>query len=82
MQEQDLQIGTRVRVLRDPEFGPGPWPDQPTGTVIPSPERSATPSGVRRLYWVAFDDPQFDVEGNGPYPSSQVLDMYLEILAH
>ena len=86
MIERDLQFGARVRVLRDPDFGPGPWPDQPSGTVIPSPERSAsesveTTSGVRRLYWVVFDEPQFDVAGNGPYPSSQVLDKYLEIMA-
>jgi hypothetical protein len=54
-------------------------------TVIVSPEGNAsdlveTTTGVRRLYWIAFDEPQFDVEGNGPYPSSQVLDKYLEIL--
>jgi hypothetical protein len=77
-QDEQAQVGTRVRVRQDP--------DQPIGTVIASPEGHPsepveTISGVRRLYWIAFDEPQFDVEGNGPYPSSQVLDKYLEILA-
>lgn len=86
MVDERAQVGTRVRICRDPDFGPGPWPDQPTGTVIASPQGNAsepveTTSGVQRTFWVAFDEPQFDVEGDGPYPSAQVLDRYLEILA-
>ena len=55
-------------------------------TVITSPtghpsEPVETTSGVRRMYWIAFDEPQFDMEGDGPYPSAQILDKYLEILA-
>jgi hypothetical protein len=87
MEQLPPQVGSRVRVRRDPDFGPGPWPDQPTGTVIVSPEGNAsdpveTTTGVRRLFWIAFDEPQFDVEGNGPFRSSQVLDKYLEFLSN
>lgn len=83
--DEQAKVGTRVRICRDPDFGPGPWPDEPTGTVVASPQGSAsetveTTSGVRRMYWVVFDEPQFDVEGDGPFPSAQVLDKYLEVL--
>jgi hypothetical protein len=29
-------------------------------------------------YWVQFDEPQRDTDGDGPYESSQVLSKYLE----
>jgi hypothetical protein len=35
-------------------------------------------SGPRRSYWIVFDEPQFDADGDGPYRSSEVLDKYLE----
>jgi hypothetical protein len=76
----DLPIGTRVRVIRDPDFGPGPWPDQPSGTVTTEPETVETTSGPMLIYWVTFDEPQFDADGEGPYPSSQVLRRNLEVV--
>jgi len=30
-------------------------------------------------YWVRFDDPQMDADGDGPYLRSQVLEQYLEV---
>ena len=27
------KLGSRVFVRKDPEFGPGPWPAEPTGTI-------------------------------------------------
>lgn len=72
--------GTRVRVLSDPDHGPGPWPAQPTGRVVSPPEMVR---GVRRplpTYWVEFDEPQLDVEGDGPYERSQVLGKYLALV--
>jgi hypothetical protein len=32
------------------------------------------------MFWVRFDEPQFDADGDGPYDSSQVLERYLECL--
>jgi hypothetical protein len=78
-------VGDRVKVRRDPEYGPGPWPDEPTGMVAAhpgAPEGEAwvattTRLGVRRSYWIRFDSPQRDADGDGPYSESEVLDRYL-----
>ena len=32
------------------------------------------------IYWITFDDPQLDVDGDGPYASSQVLGKYLDVV--
>jgi hypothetical protein len=68
---------SRVRVLSDPDFGPGPWPAQPTGTVSSGPEMVESATGPVATYWVEFDEPQRDVDGDGPYVSSQILERYL-----
>jgi hypothetical protein len=31
-----------------------------------------------RFYWITFDEPQFDVDGDGPYVSAEVLAKYVE----
>lgn len=81
-----LPLGTRVRVRRDPQFGPGPWPSEPTGTLVVGPDGKqfsevSTQQGIQRTYWVRFDEPQLDPDGDGPYESSQVLEKYIELLA-
>jgi hypothetical protein len=43
-------------------------------------EEIETRLGKDRMYWVTFDEPQYDTEGDGPYNSSQVLGKYLEAL--
>ena len=78
-----LAVGTRVRVYRDPLHGPGPWPAEPTGRVVASLgghayEEIETRRGPDRMYFVHFDEPQYDPEGDGPYESSQVLGRYLQ----
>ena len=65
---------------RDPQFGPGPWPDEPTRTVVGTPELVETTRGPMATYWVSFDQPQYDPDGDGPYDRSQVLAKYLESL--
>ena len=80
-----IPAGTRVRVRRDKEHGPGPWPAEPTGTVVVGLDHThfvdvQAPVGVRRVYWVEFDEPQFDSEGDGPYHQAQILAVYLELL--
>jgi len=75
-----LQMGTRVRVRRDPEFGPGPWPAEPLGRIVGTPQDVLGRDGVLATYWIEFDEPQFDADGDGPYTSSQVLERYLELV--
>ena len=77
---QDYPPGSRIRVRRDQKHGPGPWPDEPVGMVIGRPEMVETTRGPMAMYWVSFDEPQFDPDGDGPYDSSQVLARYLELL--
>lgn len=77
----DLPIGCRVQVRRDPEFGPGPWPSEPTGTIAAFAGQVTGPRGVLRMYVVAFDQPQIDAEGDGPYIQSEVAHIYLEPFA-
>ena len=82
----EFQAGERVRVRRDQEHGPGPWPAEPMGTIANHPLATQgapwvitqTVSGPRRTYWIVFDEPQFDTDGDGPYGRSEVLDKYLE----
>jgi hypothetical protein len=73
-------IGDRVKVRRDLEFGPGPWPAEPTGTIASEYEVVEGRTGPLRTYWVVFDEPQIDAERDGPYTSSQVLEKYLELI--
>ena len=77
----DYPAGSRVRVRRDRDYGPGPWPDEPTGTVIGASETVETTRGPMAMYWVRFDEPQYDPDGDGPYDRSQVLARYLEPMA-
>jgi hypothetical protein len=73
-------------VRRDPVYGPGPWPAEPTGTVIVSPYDGTESSTVMTVrgpepqYVVEFDHPQLDAEGDGPYTMSQVRECYLEAI--
>ncbi len=84
--DSDLQVGARVRIRRDATHGPGPWPAEPFGVVGEHPDSAPgqiwrpveTTSGPKRFYWVVFDDPQFDGDGDGPYQIAEVLDMYIE----
>ncbi len=69
-------------MIRDPDHGPGPWPDQPTAVVGAAGFDSEyqivqTSDGSTRSYWVTFDDPQWDAERDGPYVTAQVLERYL-----
>jgi hypothetical protein len=78
---EPLRPGARVRVRRDPDFGPGPWPGGPLGTVD-SYELVTTRQGQERTYWVRFDEPQRDADGDGPYVESQVLERYVQPTDH
>jgi hypothetical protein len=70
--------GTRVRVRQDPDHAPGPWPAEPTGTIIQDCQDVEGARQTLRMYWVRFDEPQLDPDGDGPYEISQVAHIYLE----
>lgn len=76
-----LPAGTRVKVVHDSEWA-GPWRTEFFGTVDYSPEPPApvTLSSARPgelVYWVRFDESQYDADGDGPYRKAQVWDRYL-----
>ncbi len=83
-----LRAGQRVRVKVDPVDRIGPWPTEPFGTIAEHPlsedgatwRPTRTRSGLGRLYWLVFDEPQLDPDGDGPYPNAEVLDKYLELI--
>jgi hypothetical protein len=39
-----------------------------------------TRRGPELQYWVAFDEPQYDSDEDGPYSGGEVLARYIEIL--
>ncbi len=77
--DDTFSIGTKVKILSDPESGPGPWPAQPTGTIISDAEIVDGRNGPLNTYWVQFDEPQYDTDRSGPYSKSQVLEKYLMV---
>ena len=84
--EAKFELGQRVAVLA----GCG-WPSCPTGTIrVPWNEiykfvpdwgplyRTMSVKGkVKLSYWVEFDTPQFDGDGDGPSPAGEILEQYL-----
>lgn len=77
----DFSIGDRVRINDETH-----WAKGAIGTVTDPPElaRCVGPGweeharivqdedGERTLYWVQFDEPQHDPEGDGPYDGAEV----------
>jgi len=52
------------------------------GRIVAHPDGSAfgeveTRQGTQRAWWVVFDEPQLDADGDGPYRESQVMEKYL-----
>ena len=80
--ESALPAGTHVRVTRDPQHG-GPWANEFLGVIspmgIPEPVRHACAHPDELAYWVTFDEPQFDSQGDGPYRKAQVWGRYLHV---
>lgn len=72
----ELVLGSRVRVIKDPDWN-GPCPDEPSGR-LESPEAGkvflTTESrwGKVRQFKVRFDSPQRDADGQGPYVSAVI----------
>lgn len=76
-----MPSGTRVRVVQDDDWA-GPWAEVFLGTV----DATVPPQVVRNPkarpgeleYSVAFDHPQLDASGDGPYRKAVIWARYLE----
>ncbi|MFJ1755928.1 ferrous iron transport protein A [Kitasatospora sp. NPDC088134] len=78
--EGSLAAGARVTVVRDRGWD-GPWRAEFQGVVdaLVAPEPVVHPQAeVGELaYWVAFDEPQYDSDGGGPYRKALIWSRYL-----
>ena len=76
-----LPPGTRVRVIQDQAWR-GPWAQVFVGTIndmaAPEPVKSLKARPYELSYWVTFDEPQRDADGDGPYRKAQIWDRHLE----
>jgi hypothetical protein len=85
-----LSAGDRVRV--SDEFF---WAKGATGTISVPPNevtaisgkwhgaltrREVSALGTNTVYWVWFDEPQYDAEGDSPYRGGQVCESALTLL--
>jgi hypothetical protein len=76
-------LGDRIRV--SPQY---PWAKGVTATVIGGLQGDSmkyrrvvyTSDGMRIFYFVAFDQPQVDDEGEGPYIGAEIESHYIELL--
>jgi len=71
----------RVKVIKDSDWD-GPWKNEFFGTIDDSPGPPEPVASGRGLpgelrYWVRFDEPQYDYNGDGPYRKAQIWDRYL-----
>jgi hypothetical protein len=85
-----FSIGDRVRVSDD--FF---WAKAATGTVSAPPDavtslsgewdggltrQESSALGTHTVYWVLFDEPQFDADGDGPYRGGQIWESALSLV--
>jgi hypothetical protein len=90
MEDNKLAAGDRVRVSDD--FF---WAKGATGTISKPPDAVTAISGVwdgeltrqeksalgtNTVYWVWFDEPQYDADGDGPYRGGSIWESALTIL--
>ena len=89
--QRRFSAGDRVRVAGD-----FLWAKGATGTVSAPPDAVTTISGpwdegltrgevsalgTHTVYWVWFDDPQHDADGDGPYRGGQIWESALTLLS-
>jgi hypothetical protein len=76
-----LPAGTRVKVLRDKNWD-GPWQREFYGAIsamgAPEPIDHPMAHPQELAYWVTFEEPQFDCDGDGPYRKAEVWGRYLQ----
>ncbi|MFJ1792762.1 ferrous iron transport protein A [Kitasatospora griseola] len=75
-----LAPGARVTAVRSTEWD-GPWQVEFQGAVddLGAPEPVDHPHGREgaAAYWVRFDAPQYDADGDGPYRTAPIWERYL-----
>ena len=78
----ELVPGARVRVIKDPEWN-GPWPSEPLGVIEKVGNDNVvmadSPWGPVRQYFVRFQSPQRDADGDGPFTSALIWQQYLRV---
>jgi hypothetical protein len=78
-----IPAGTAVRIIQD-EGWSGPWASVFTGTVsdmaAPEPPASEAARPDELAYWIDFDQPQRDADGEGPYRKAQIWARYMEVM--
>jgi hypothetical protein len=68
--------GTRVRIPAR-----AGWGQDFTGTITNrAPRPVTTTAGQDLLYWVQFDEGQYDVDRDGPYSDGEILGTYLKAI--
>lgn len=76
-----LPAGTRVRVVQDPSWE-GPWAREFHGVIdtTGAPEPIAHPQAQpgEWNYWVSFDEPEYDADGDGPFRKAQIWGRYIQ----
>lgn len=90
MGKSDLTAGARVQVSDDFFWARGATgtiskpPDEVTATSGPwdgdLTRQESSALGVNTVYWVWFDEPQFDADGDGPYRGGSIWESALSIL--
>lgn len=79
--EDALPPGARVMVIQDHGWH-GPWQREFLGTIsdMAAPEPVNNPKGYagELMYWVDFDEPQHDADGEGPFRKAQIWDRHLQ----
>jgi hypothetical protein len=70
--KQSFPVGTRVVVSAR-----GGWRNDSPGAVVAGPDAVQTMQGEDYYYWIQFDDPQRDLDDDGPYVKAQVLSRYM-----
>ena len=81
------------RVIVSPDFF---WAKDATGTIANPPlevtalsgpwkegltRQEVSALGTNTVYWVWFDEPQFDADGDGPYRGGQIWEIALTVLS-
>ncbi|MGH1375180.1 MAG: hypothetical protein ACRBCK_02430 [Alphaproteobacteria bacterium] len=69
-----FQIGDKVIVSKD-----GGWKNDCSGVICSAPEPIDTLKGPENFYWVRFDQPEQDVNGDDEYIKAQVLSCYIYV---
>jgi len=81
--EPRMGVGAQVYVLDSDEDPTSPWPWGPTGVVLRAGGSAwqgvSAIGGSARTWWVEFDSPQLDRDGDGPVASAQVAERFLRL---